>query len=199
MTLGIAIPTYSGHIHYLEGLLDLIQLSTVKPNQVSISCSSQKQEVNIKNNYDFEVILNVTEEYKNPAQNRNIAASKLNTDIISFIDGDDFPHTQRNEFIINSFKNHGVTCLVHNYYTSLVKNNMFLSSLYPNMDLQINCNNCIDYHHAQISILKHIFNNIKYDENEIFKYREDSLFTQNLIDTGHNLSLITNKLSQYNK
>ena len=83
MTLGIAIPTYIGHLKYLKEILDLLQNSTVKPNQVSISCSSLGDDYHINyENYDFEIIFTPTIEVKNPSQNRNIAASKLSTDII---------------------------------------------------------------------------------------------------------------------
>jgi hypothetical protein len=39
MTIGIAIPTYVGHIHLLDRLLDSIALSTVQPNEVAVSMS----------------------------------------------------------------------------------------------------------------------------------------------------------------
>jgi hypothetical protein len=212
MTLGIAIPTYSPHLKYLNDILNLLQKSTVKPNQVSISCSSLNEDYNIDyKNYDFEIIFTPTKEIKNPSQNRNIAASKLNTDIISFIDGDDYPHVQRNEFILNSFKNDEVSSLVHDYYKSTHKNDNFLNSIYENMDLKINyvdsiINNYatskildLKLHNAHISLRKEVFEKMKYNENEQFKYMEDSLYTRNLVEGGYKISLITNELSQYNK
>lgn len=72
MTIGIAIPTYKNHLNSLETLLDKISKSTILPNQVSVSISSTEEYI-VENNYPFELILTVTNEYKNPSQNRNIA------------------------------------------------------------------------------------------------------------------------------
>ena len=213
MTLGIAIPTYSGHLKYLDQILDLLQNSTIKPNQVSISCSSLNEEYNIEfEKYDFKIIFTPTREIKNPSQNRNIAASKLTTDIISFIDGDDFPHIQRNEFILKSFENNEIMCLVHDYYQSVQKNEVFLKSIYEKIDLRINYidividNICatssirhLKLHNAHITVRKEIFDKIKYDEREEYKYKEDSIYTRDLVQNGYLISLLTNELSQYNK
>ncbi len=51
MTLGIAIPTYIGHLNYLTQLLDSLEQSTILPNQVSISISSFDGELNLKDYY----------------------------------------------------------------------------------------------------------------------------------------------------
>lgn len=209
LTLGIAIPTYAGHVQYLTGILDSISNSTVLPTQVSVSISSFNEDLDLKT-YPFELIITTTLDYKNPSQNRNIAAKNLNTDIISFIDGDDLPHIQRNEFILKSFEDKDVSSLVHDYYQSPVKNESFLNFLYENMDLKVNHNDCIiNYaaansrgegpaiHHAHVSIRKEIFDKIKYDEDENLKFREDTAFTRTLIENGYKISQLTNKLSQY--
>jgi hypothetical protein len=214
MTLGIAIPTYSGHLFNIKNLLDILQNSTVKPNKVSISCSSQSENITFEGEYDFEIIVNITEEYRNPSQNRNIAGSALDTDIISFIDGDDLPHFQRNEFIMRSFKDNRVTALLHNYHQSPFINNEFIYSKYENLNLVINYidtvfpngftgsktpNNSYGYHHAHLSIKQDLFNKFKYDENQNILYREDSIYVKELVLNGNNISYISNKLSQYIK
>ena len=112
MTIGIAIPSYGEHVKYLENLLDRISMSTVLPKQVSVSVSSFDGELTFKD-YPFELIITNTSEFKNTSQNRNIAASKLTTDIISFIDSDDLPHIKRNEFLLDSIKQ-GSKIIVHN-------------------------------------------------------------------------------------
>ena len=88
-SIGYAIPTYKGHLIYLESLLDAIAESTVLPSEVSISISSTDEEIFFKE-YPFKLIVTKMLEPKNQSQNRNIAASKLTTDIITFFDGDDF-------------------------------------------------------------------------------------------------------------
>jgi hypothetical protein len=215
MTLGIAIPTYSGHLQYLSELLDTIQKSTILPKKVSVSCSSQTEDIILEKNYDFELILNVTSEYKNPAQNRNIAAGYLDTDIISFIDGDDLPHFQKNEYILQSFENSQVLAVLHNYYQSNVINHGFLFSKYEELSLTVNYIDTVfpngftgpevnlnyDWwiHNSHISVRKEIFEKIKYDENSEYLYREDTIYVKELVLQGYNISYISNKLCQYIK
>ena len=214
MTLGIAIPTYSGHISNIKNLLDILQNSTVKPNKVSISCSSQSENIIFEGKYDFEIIVNITEEYRNPSQNRNIAGSALDTDIISFIDGDDLPHFQRNEFIMESFKYDDVIALLHNYHQSPSINNEFLYNKYEKLNLMVNHIDTVypngytgnkilnydhAYHNAHLSIKREVFNRIKYDENQDILYREDTVYIKELVLNGNKISFISNKLSQYIK
>lgn len=211
MTIGIAIPTYKNHLNSLETLLDKISKSTILPNQVSLSISST-EEYKVEKNYPFELILTVTNDYKNPSQNRNIAASKLTTDIISFIDGDDFPHPQRNEFILKSF-DLGSECVVHNYYKkshlyedffkikyeNIVRLPKHIDTVYNDTIYPRNKNNHIDYHCAHISVLKELFNEFKYDEDNQIKYKEDSYYVRTLVENNHPICFLNNKLTLYLK
>ena len=214
MTLGIAIPTYSRHLHHIPKLLESLNNSSLVPDKVSISCSSQSENINLSNNYKFELMVKITDEYKNPSQNRNIAGQQLDTDIISFIDGDDLPHSQRNEFIMKSFEDSNVMILLHNYYQSTNIDDHFLYSRYDNLNLLVNYidtvfpngftgsktpNHEYGYHHAHISLRKEIFQKIKYNENQEFLYREDSIYVKDLVNNGNKISYISNKLSQYIK
>jgi|694.fasta_scaffold19079_11 hypothetical protein len=214
MTLGIAIPTYSGHLHHLPLLLDTIQKSTVLPKKVSISCSSQSENIILEKEYGFEIIINTTNEYKNPSQNRNISANYLDTDIISFIDGDDLPHSQRNEFIMKSFDDSNVVAVLHDYHQSININENFIYSKYDNLGLLVNYidtvfpsgftgnktpNHEYAYHHAHISLRNEIFKKTKYNESQEFLYREDSIYVRDLVTNGNKISYISNKLSQYIK
>lgn len=208
MTLGIAIPTYIGHIQHLTRLLDAISKSTVLPEQVSVSVSSFDGELDLST-YPFELIISKTLDYKNPSQNRNIAASKLTTDIISFIDGDDLPHINRNEFILKSFEI-GSSVVTHDYHTfqgELGQISDYIGDLiylkeyidtYISYDIfPRNKDNHLSYHNAHITISKNIFDKFKYDENEELKYREDSEFNSRLVKNGHKICYISNKLSYY--
>lgn len=213
MTIGIAIPTYVGHINYLDKLLYTISKSSLQPSQVSVSISSFDGDLNL-GDYPFELIVSKTSERKNPSQNRNIAASKLNTDIISFIDGDDLPHKKRNEYLLNSFKM-GCDCVVHNYHQNSDHGSNWFESDMNQIDyhhnyidsiingcpfaLNSNINNHKDYHCAHISIKKEIFNILKFDESEEIVYREDSEYTKELIKNNIKISYLSNRLSQYNK
>jgi len=220
-TLGIAIPIYKNHVSFLEKLLDVISQSTILPDQVSVSISSY-EDFKVNKKYNFDLIISQTKEHKYTAQNRNIAASKLDTDIISFIDGDDLPHIQRNEYIIKSFKNTECKALVHDYKNGQDFN--FLTQKYQikDEDLLINyldiwndscpfalpSNNIhIPYHNAHISIAKDIFHNFKYNEyenesREIWNSHgcaKDSLYTKTLVKNNIKISFLKNKLSLYRK
>ena len=213
MVIGVAIPTYSEHIGYLPNLLDQISKSTVLPTQVSISVSSLNGDL-VLNDYPFETIITKTSEFKNSAQNRNIAGSKLKTDIITFIDGDDIPHEKRHEYLLDCF-NQGCDAIVHNYQYTGLSINEFKSDI-GKLDL---IKDCIDtygggahtvplssvitdakFSNGHISVLKKIFDKYKYDESSwLFKCCEDVEYSGKLILNGHKISLIKNKLSLYRK
>jgi len=209
MTLGIAIPTYSGHIEFLKNLLLQISNSTVLPNQVSVSISSFDGEI-LFDEYPFELIITKTKEFRNPSQNRNIAASKLNTDIISFIDGDDLPHNMRNEYLLTSF-DMGAKIVVHNYELGgsyigkydLEINNLelfidYIDTFISDRNFPESSRGHLPYANGHISLLKTIFDEIKYDEsNDLFKCCEDSEYSSRLVKSGYKISHITNKLSFY--
>jgi hypothetical protein len=211
-TLGIAIPTYDKHISYLKDLLDLISESTVLPEQVSISASSFKGNEPEMGNYPFEVIFTPTKESKNAAQNRNIAGSKLTTDIISFIDGDDLPHIKRNEVIVQYFQENTLP-LVHDYFTqnrhsneilyvkdiiTILKVDVGIINHIPKNSIQpMSKNKILSFHNAHISLLKNNFNLFKYDESLVSERKEDTLYCKQLVENGVNISFTPTKLSVY--
>lgn len=209
MTLGIAIPTYSGHLYNLENLLNQISKSTVLPSQVSVSISSFEGDL-VFNEYPFKIIVTKTSEFRNVSQNCNIAASKLTTDIISFFGGDDLPHIKRNEYIIEAFKSGGCS-VVHNYIYGDKNIKEFTENI-GELELFIDA---IDTYRSDeyfpvsskdlsfcfangpISVSKDIFDKYKYDENPYFFKREDSVYNSNLVKNGHYISYIKNNLMVY--
>jgi len=213
-TLGIAIPTYDNHISYLKELLDTIADSSVLPNQVSISTSSYKGGEPDISNYPFEIIFTSTEDLKNAAQNRNIAASKLTTDVISFIDGDDLPHIKRNEFILNYFEKNYLP-LVHSYVKiktteekikyvkktiEIYDTSVGIINHIPKDSIQsMPMDQIITFHNAHISLLKKDFDVFKYDESDISIRKEDTLYTKKLVENGIFISYTPTELTVYNK
>jgi len=211
MTIGIAIPSYKGHMMYLNNLLNKISESTILPNQVSVSISSLEEEINL-GEYPFELIVTQTSDFKNTSENRNIAASKLTTDIISFIDSDDLPHPKRNEYIINSF-NFGSKIVAHNYEYGQTSNNIYDNDIGDFEILEGYIDTFISerhfpesskghqsYHNGHISLLSEIFQEFKYDEDpSLYRCCEDSEYTSRLVNNGYKISYISNKLSQYIK
>jgi glycosyltransferase involved in cell wall biosynthesis len=192
MRIGVAIPCFIKHIDYCYKLLDSINVQTRLPDQVIVSCSSSKPEDFVKREYKFPLTIITSEERKNASQNRNIAASNLDTDIISFIDGDDIMHPQRLEVIENAFKQN-VHAVLHSFFENDECNQPF-----PNVipcDIQINrleraaYTKCIHFtnkditkkswsriHQAQVSLLRIIFEQVKFKEGSEFELCADSEF-----------------------
>jgi hypothetical protein len=211
MTIGIAIPTFSGHVGFLKNLLYQISNSTVLPKQVSVSLSSFDGELEL-DTYPFDLIITKTKDFKNSSQNRNIAASKLETDIISFIDGDDLPHKKRNEFLLKSFEN-GSQIVLHNYERDnsyVVDYNQeineldlykdYIDTFVANESYPISSKGHLPYHNGHISILKTLFDKFKYDErDDLFGCCEDSEYNSRLVKNGYKICYIGNKLSYYYK
>lgn len=118
MKLGIAVPCYSGHIDKLWVLLDALNNQTLLPTKVVVSCSSTKS-ITAPTTYKYELLIVVSQSYKNASQNRNIAVYLLkDMDYISFIDADDIPHYQRNETLAGVIAIYGSDIILHNYMTS---------------------------------------------------------------------------------
>ena len=148
------------------------------------------------------------------SQNRNISASKLETDIISFMDADDIPHIKRNEFLIKSFKL-GANAVLHDYlYTGLsitqyseeidkfhfIKDTIDTYGGGAHVSPISSTLSNYSYANGHISVLKNIFDLYKYDENEsLHRCCEDSEFNNRLILNGYKISLVKNKLSLYRK
>lgn len=211
MTIGIAIPTYSGHLYNLKNLLYQISKSTILPTQVSVSISSFDGNLNL-GEYPFELIITKHNDFRNVSQNCNIAASKLTTDIISFFGGDDIPHIKRNEYIVESFKL-GAKSVVHNYTHSDYSNKEYSENIgdlelfidyidtfiadnhFPISSKESSC----PYANGPISISREIFEKFKYDESQSLFKREDSIYNSKLVKNGYKISYIKNNLMLYIK
>jgi len=209
MTLGIAIPTYQGHLYNLKDLLYQISKSTILPSQVSISISSLTSDFELPE-YPFELIVTKTTEHRNTSQNCNISASKLSTDIISFFGGDDLPHIKRNEYILKAFEK-GCEVVLHNFTNSNKSAKEFVDDI-DDLDLYRDYIDTYvsEYHfpissidrnakfaNGPISISKKIFEKFKYGEGEKFNKREDSMYNSALIKNGYKISYIKNNLMLY--
>ena len=212
MSIGVAIPCYYGHIPNLINLLDSIENQTSKPNKVVVSCSSTKDEIELSKSYSFPLEIIISEQHKNAAQNRNIAASKLNDiDYITFIDADDIMHPQRIEILLKVFKETKCDIVLHNY---LINNCKF--DKIENVNIRINelvqcysgCIRHLDFnkyyntdehiHHSQNTIKREIFDIIKYPEEHEFTIKEDCIFCYKIFGIPNIKNVyISNKLSYY--
>jgi hypothetical protein len=116
LSVGIAVPGYAGHIRYIYEFLDSYENGTVKPDKVVFSLSSMQEPFVLQRPYSFPIEIVQTREKIVAGGNRNIAKSKLDTDIVTFMDIDDRAHPQRIEFIKKTFEeNADIDMLLHNY------------------------------------------------------------------------------------
>ncbi len=211
-SIGIAVPAHAAHTCHIPMLLDCIELSKVKPSMVSISCSGM-QSYCVPKGHTFDVLVTCTTERQNASRNRNIAASKLSTDLVSFIDVDDLPHPQRLGFVTAAFENPDIHALVHDYQQTRRHeiDREFFGTVYDRMDLLVgyvdtvfpdclypkNRERHISYHNAHITVRKSLLSEFHYDEDQRYNRIEDSIFTRALVSAGQKISLINNKLSMY--
>jgi len=209
MSIGVAVPCYYGHISRLNDLLDSIENQTVKPNKVVVSCSSTKEPFEIKK-YSFYVEVLLNENYKNAAQNRNIAISKLNDmDYVTFMDADDIMHPQRIEILLRIFKETNCDIILHNYSDKHEFTN------YNSFNYKINqltrCGSgCIRHlyfnysikdkiHHSQSSVKQHILEKVRYPEENEYYSREDCVFCYRIFGLNNIINVyIPEQLSYYN-
>jgi glycosyltransferase involved in cell wall biosynthesis len=183
---------------------------TRKPDRVVISCSSWN------NDTRKEIVCSgipVTVLYWKrtivQAENRNIAAQELGTDIISFIDADDLMHPRRLEFILEAFERVQCDVIVHSYQDA--KYGRILpfeeeSELKLTDDVLVKkptrpgCmfeNGQQPFHHAHIGITKKAFSRFQYPIEEQYYRIEDAVYLATLLQNGVRIRYLDNKLSQY--
>ena len=208
-TIGVAVPCYKGHITNLKSLFDSIEQQTLKPTEVIVSCSStQPEDIPYKqSDYTFPFKIITTPENRACAENRNIAASALNTDIITFIDADDIMHPQRLEFIQQAF-NHNINPVIvmhahtRNNFTSDIYSTI---QLYPSALKKIPCgltevifNKSMCLTNGHPSVLKSIFMDNKFHETAEFLSRDDAIFCSSIVERYFPRNIyIANELTLY--
>jgi glycosyltransferase involved in cell wall biosynthesis len=222
MKIGVAIPAYIGHIDLLFKLLDSIQNQTVIPDKVVVSCSSTKKSdfeldcyFEKLQRYSFYLEIIITEEKKNAAQNRNIAASKLSDmDYITFIDADDVMHPQRIEILLKVFQEHDSDIILHNYFIDITfEKDTFkkieTSDIIARQNSLKQCySGCIAHkyysdtngkiHHGHVSIKQNIFNYVQFPEEPEFYTKEDCVFCYRVFSLENiKDSYIANELTYY--
>ena len=188
MKIGIAIPCFNKHIDCCYELLDSIQQQTRLPDQVIVSCSSSKASDFVLKNYSFPFLVITTEERKNAAQNRNIAADRLETDIISFMDADDIMHPQRLEAIERAFQDPEPIIVLHGFllneeckqqfpvFSQFVPERNILNQCYTGCIKFVNNDSVSRIHHSQASVRRQAFESIRFPEDKDSESREDCRF-----------------------
>jgi hypothetical protein len=212
--IGIATPCYKRHLPLLKRFLDSVEAQTVKPYHVVISCSSTKTaELPKLQRYTFPIKFVTHEKRLNAAQNRNIAADillGLGSTHLSFFDCDDVMHPQRLEAIQKAFLLFPAPKIVlHSYSTTEaeVKEDF---KLYETFDFVSNhlqrsstgcallrTNELARIHHSQVSIVKRIFEQVRFMETKPYERKEDAIFCGDALKLGIPNIYIRNSLSKY--
>ena len=222
MKIGVAIPAYIGHIDSLFKLLDSIQNQTIIPDKVVVSCSSTKHSVfdldlysEKMKDYTFPLQIITSEEKKNAAQNRNIAAYKLSVmDYITFIDADDIMHPQRIEILLNTFQEHDSDIILHNYFIGVAFEKDLFKKI-DSCDINVRANSlrqcysgCITHKyyydtndkitHGHVSVKQCVFNQLQFPEEPEFYTKEDCVYCHRVFSIPNiKDSYIANELTYY--
>jgi hypothetical protein len=213
--IGVAIPCYQGHIERLFDLLKSIKNQSILPDKVVVSCSSTSSFYYKEEEYNFALEVIPTEEHKNAAQNRNIAASKLcDMDYITFIDADDIMHPQRIEIILRTINENNCDIIMHNFvlHNENISKEEFFKNL-ENIEIRYNSliqhwSGCITHkfhddfidkiHHSQVTVKYEVYNEIKFPEDVEYNRKEDCIFCYRVFSLPNiNNAYIVNKLSYY--
>jgi len=231
MKIGVAIPCYIGHIDKLMILLDSIEKQTVLPDKVIVSCSSvgnydNDNDNDNDNDDNIKIKINITKfsfpleiitcpEKKNPAQNRNIAATNLfdkdKVDYVTFFDADDIMHPQRIEILSKIITENNSEFILHNFFCNgevdmsqgfpridniSIRNNMLIPAPSGCATHTYGYNDSIDrIHHSQVTVDQNLFYKVKFPEDVMY---EDSVFCNKCLHIENlKTTYIVNKLSYY--
>ena len=228
ITLGIVVPVHHQHFPYLPRLLNSINANSALPTVVSISCSGVRPDHAILHNiiktrYSFPIIWSTTHQSNNAATNRNIAAEKLDTDIISMMDADDLAYKQRNEYILKAFTTPNTNIVLHNLKWSrdpqLIKTNNweqeiiqttykypeiyynYLDTFVPGSHFPIPATQLhtgkLFYGCGHISVTRELYRSYRYNEDPSLAGAEDSWYLYELTCKGHKATYIHNQLVLY--
>ena len=190
-TVGVAICCYHGHLSALSALFQSIDAQTRRPDHVVVSCSSTSPEdiPYDMGSYSFSLQIVTCREKKNAAQNRNTAASYLQTDIVTFFDADDLMHPQRIAAIHHGFSRHDAYVMLHSFQTSPV--------FVPYQDYVYHVNQLevcpygsifvkghlhdMPIANGHCSVLRKILDEFTYPESAEYHGKEDTVFSARII------------------
>jgi len=195
VTIGVAIPCYGGHLQALGHLLESIEYQSRKPDMVMVSCSSaiHTDYPHLHRPYSFPLYMVFHVEKKNAAENRNIAASHLTTDIITFIDADDTMHPQRISIIERCFSTYpSIAILLHNCnmdplepFEHYLEEDCFqfnrLMVCPSGSTLHMDYKYMGVIHNGQPSVPREVFQRMPFDKSPASHGKEDTVFCTRII------------------
>lgn len=206
-TIGLAIPCYKPHIPQLLLLLQSLGEQTRRPDKVVVSCSSTAPEEfpPLPPGIDYPLEVLVHPERKNAAANRNLAAARLDTDYISFLDADDVMHPQRFEAIAQC-----LDCdIVMHAFHHIKRDGERAFAPYDAFDIRsdvlrrspggwVEAPFPHEVHNAHPTVRREVWARTRFNEAAEFERREDSEFSGSIVASPDaTTKFIANPLSKY--
>lgn len=194
-TLGLAIPCYKGHFHYIDSLLPTLAESTRLPEKIVIACSGWDKTGTLRFVFaGIPVDILFTTQVLDVAANRNRAARALSTDIIVFLDADDRMHPRRLELLHEAFSRGACEAVYHAYHRlhrdALPIQHADVGSLQrTTRDAAV--------HAGHVAVRSRLFARVQFDERPEAWRREDTLYKQRLEALGVPIVYLSNPLTYY--
>jgi glycosyltransferase involved in cell wall biosynthesis len=197
-TIGVAIPGYIVHLPKLPRLLDSIATQTRPPDAVVVSasnCTDADAAPLLSRGWPFPLRIICHADRRNAAQNRNIAARALDTEIISFCDADDVMHPQRLEILADVFARTGAEFVLHGFIAPpspafdapfRLYDRPWPCALNPpglTLDAYIAASHPPQFGH--VSVTRELAARHQFPENLSFERREDAEFVGGLLAQPH--------------
>jgi hypothetical protein len=211
MSIGLAIPSSYKHLHKVIQLLQSLEQQTRRPDEVVVSMSSCPEDKEgfqpDLNPFSFPLKILTTSAKQTAGKNRNIAASHLTTDIISFFDADDVIHPQRFQALEEAF-NKGADIVLHNYnrfdipvykafenykFFDMTANKLVRA---PSLCAKMSTDFRIPLHQSQVTVRRWVMEKVKFSEEP--RSGTDALFCGEVCALpGITSQYIANPLSHY--
>jgi glycosyltransferase involved in cell wall biosynthesis len=208
MNLSVIVSCYKPHLQKLLRLLDSINVQTILPYEVIVSCSStETSELPNFPYYKFKFQILTSKERQNAAKNRNIAADCATGTYLTFIDADDIMHPQRIEALMTAINN-GAEFVMHNFLSKSELTKDFLN--HTEFTIEYDClapapSGCVVHkynkpiHHSMSTVLKNCFHKIRFNEGQSYERREDAVFCNNIVRLGVKTGYINEKIAKYDE
>lgn len=194
-TIGIAIPCYKGHFHYIDSLLPNLAESTVRPTQIVIACSGWDKTGTLRFVYaGIPVDILFSTQRIDAAGNRNRAAKALSTDLIAFLDADDRMHPTRLAYLLDTFASGPYEAV---YHGSFRIHRDHYPSEHPDPGPLTHVSADHTVHHGHVAVRASLLRRFQFDERLSAWRQEDTLFRRLLESSGVSIAFLANPLTYY--
>lgn len=195
LTIGVAIPCYRGHFHYINSLLPTLAESTLRPEKIVVSCSGWDKTGTLQFVCDgIPVDILFTTTILDAAANRNRAARALSTDVIAFLDADDRMHPNRLELLHEAFTTLPCEAVYHGCHR-LRRDQM--PDVHPDAGPLHVTTRDASVHAGHVAVRSRLIARIQFDERPEAWRQEDTLYKRSLEASGVPIVYLSNQLTYY--